>query len=334
VNWVHQDPVNKSQRLTDAAGTWFSAIELDSWGANTNRSINSAFQPRTFTSYERDGNGSDEAMHRRYNRWHSRFDQPDPYDGSYSLADPQSFNRYAYVQNDPVNFVDPSGLLPCADAWCGSGGFGGWGGGYSGGTGWSSQPRPGLASIEGTSFTSSVYEPDSNRIRFWAWAPYPELLDQVIANTWSGFGGQGAFNESQVKTIKEATQIAENKLENRNCARYILGGRRANIKSLFRRALATMTMDYSLDGRAETDPGRDGRIRLGQGFFDLSSGPISLIAEIEWAVGKDLTKQFAQGVDQRAYVLLHEFRHSVTGREHKTQAEYKNWLKGLYDNCY
>ncbi|HUS11144.1 MAG TPA: hypothetical protein VMZ30_11825, partial [Pyrinomonadaceae bacterium] len=23
---------------------------------------------------------------------------------------PQSFNRYAYVQNDPVNFVDPSGL--------------------------------------------------------------------------------------------------------------------------------------------------------------------------------------------------------------------------------
>ncbi|MGH9904947.1 MAG: hypothetical protein ACRD8U_05095, partial [Pyrinomonadaceae bacterium] len=45
-------------------------------------------------------------------RWHSRFDQPDPYDGSYSLTDPQSFNRYAYVNNDPVNFVDPSGLDP------------------------------------------------------------------------------------------------------------------------------------------------------------------------------------------------------------------------------
>ena len=42
--------------------------------------------------------------------WWSRFSQPDPYDGAYSLADPQSFNRYAYVQNDPVNFVDPSGL--------------------------------------------------------------------------------------------------------------------------------------------------------------------------------------------------------------------------------
>ena len=50
-------------------------------------------------------------MFRRYNRRHSRFDQPDPYDGSYSLTDLQSFNRYAYTQNDPVNFVDPTGLF-------------------------------------------------------------------------------------------------------------------------------------------------------------------------------------------------------------------------------
>lgn len=49
-------------------------------------------------------------MHRRYNRWWSRFDQPDPWDGSYDLADPQSLNRYNYVQNDPVNYVDPTGL--------------------------------------------------------------------------------------------------------------------------------------------------------------------------------------------------------------------------------
>ncbi|MGH9932192.1 MAG: RHS repeat-associated core domain-containing protein [Pyrinomonadaceae bacterium] len=87
-----------------------STIELDPWGADTSRSNNAAFQPKKFTSYERDANGSDEAMFRRYTRGHSRFDQPDPYDGSYDFSNPQSLNRYAYVQNDPVNFVDPSGL--------------------------------------------------------------------------------------------------------------------------------------------------------------------------------------------------------------------------------
>ena len=51
-------------------------------------------------------------MHRRYNPGSTRFDQPDPYDGSYNLTNPQSFNRYAYVNNDPVNLVDPSGLNP------------------------------------------------------------------------------------------------------------------------------------------------------------------------------------------------------------------------------
>jgi RHS repeat-associated protein len=112
VSWVHQDPVTKSQRVTNINGVVTTMVDLDPWGGDTSRSSNQAFQPHRFTSYERDGNGGDEAMMRRYTgKWH-RFVQPDPYDGSYDLTDPQSFNRYAYVQNDPVNFVDPSGLDP------------------------------------------------------------------------------------------------------------------------------------------------------------------------------------------------------------------------------
>jgi RHS repeat-associated protein len=111
---MHEDPITKSKRVTNSAGSVVSTIELDPWGADTSRSNNAAFQPKKFTSYDRDGNGADEAMFRRFNRWHSRFDQPDPYDGSYDMTDPQSFNRYSYVQNDPVNFTDPSGLV---DSW-------------------------------------------------------------------------------------------------------------------------------------------------------------------------------------------------------------------------
>ncbi|HEX6717902.1 MAG TPA: RHS repeat-associated core domain-containing protein, partial [Pyrinomonadaceae bacterium] len=108
--WMHEDPVAKSKRVTNSSGDVVNTIELDPWGGDTLRSSTVAFQPRKFTTYERDGNLSDEGMFRRYNRWWSRFDQPDPSDGSYDFTDPQSFNRYSYVQNDPVNFVDPSGL--------------------------------------------------------------------------------------------------------------------------------------------------------------------------------------------------------------------------------
>ncbi len=122
VNWVHQDPVTKSQRLTDTQGKVIAAIDLDAWGAETARSWSSGLQPRKFTTYERDGNGNDQAMMRQYHGYYMRFDQPDPYAGSMSLADPQSLNRYAYVQNDPVNFVDPSGLnLEAPSGQCGSG---------------------------------------------------------------------------------------------------------------------------------------------------------------------------------------------------------------------
>ncbi len=115
VFFVHEDPVTKSKRVTNTSGAVQSSVELDPFGADTSFSSNSAFQPKKFTSYERDANGTDEAIFRRYNRWHSRFDQPDPYEGSYDMTNPQSFNRYSYVNNDPANSVDPTGLLLMLD---------------------------------------------------------------------------------------------------------------------------------------------------------------------------------------------------------------------------
>jgi RHS repeat-associated protein len=107
--FVHQDPIAKSQRITNSSGTVVEAIELDPFGGETNRSTNQYIQSHRYTSWERDWTG-DESMFRRYHGWWSRFAHPDPYDGSYDVIDPQSFNRYSYVQNDPVNFEDPTGL--------------------------------------------------------------------------------------------------------------------------------------------------------------------------------------------------------------------------------
>src|SRR6266536_1035622 len=58
-----------------------------------------------------DSSGLDHTSWRKYESFAGRWTSPDPYGGSMTIANPQSFNRYAYVQNDPVNFVDPSGLL-------------------------------------------------------------------------------------------------------------------------------------------------------------------------------------------------------------------------------
>ena len=70
-----------------------------------------------FTGYERDSeSGNDYAMARYDVNRIGRFSSPDPL--SRSGGDPQSWNRYAYVENDPVNATDPSGLLMCTSDPC------------------------------------------------------------------------------------------------------------------------------------------------------------------------------------------------------------------------
>jgi RHS repeat-associated protein len=105
---------------------------------------------------EKDSSGQNHTWFRKQENRAGRWTSPDPYKGSMSLGNPQSFNRYSYVENDAVNFVDPSGLLLSSSesgGYCiryhytnvatGEGFWGGWqcyggGGGGSGGGGSSS----------------------------------------------------------------------------------------------------------------------------------------------------------------------------------------------------
>jgi RHS repeat-associated protein len=66
---------------------------------------------KKFTGYEKDTEtGLDFAEARYYNNQHGRFTAVDPLLASGKSANPQTFNRYVYVLNNPLIFTDPSGL--------------------------------------------------------------------------------------------------------------------------------------------------------------------------------------------------------------------------------
>src|SRR5262249_6900636 len=103
--------------MTDSSGVVKYRSEFDpygqtvmSWAASGDTSINS----RRFAGYERDvASGLDYANARMYNSGRARFMQPDPLGlKAANLKKPQSLNLYSYAANDPVNFIDVTGLKP------------------------------------------------------------------------------------------------------------------------------------------------------------------------------------------------------------------------------
>jgi RHS repeat-associated protein len=96
-------------------------LTIDSYGSVSGRQSHLPFgeqfaesgtqEKHHFTSYERDTEtGADYALSRMLVSSVGRFSQADPYKTSEYLVQPQSWNRYAYSQNDSVNFADPQAL--------------------------------------------------------------------------------------------------------------------------------------------------------------------------------------------------------------------------------
>ena len=70
----------------------------------------------TFTGHERDiDTGLDYFGARFHHNVPGRFTSVDPAEGSLSLGNPQSFNRYSYVLNSPMILIDPDGRKPRRD---------------------------------------------------------------------------------------------------------------------------------------------------------------------------------------------------------------------------
>lgn len=69
---------------------------------------------KQFTGYERDTESDLDFAQARYSRSAlGRFSSPDPLMASAQRSSPQTFNRYSYVVNNPMNLVDPSGMSDC-----------------------------------------------------------------------------------------------------------------------------------------------------------------------------------------------------------------------------
>jgi RHS repeat-associated protein len=85
------------------------------WYQNTDTECSTnATSSWLFTTYERDQeSGIDYALARSYYSSEGRFMSPDPVEGNPS--NPQSWNRYAYSLNDPINNFDPSGQSVLGD---------------------------------------------------------------------------------------------------------------------------------------------------------------------------------------------------------------------------
>lgn len=94
--------------LTDAAGVMVNRYAYDPYG-NTTSATEAVPNPWRFAGgYLDSQTGLYKFGTRYYDSKIGRWTQQDPMVGS--IADPSTVNRYVYVRDDPVNFVDPTGL--------------------------------------------------------------------------------------------------------------------------------------------------------------------------------------------------------------------------------
>lgn len=98
-------------------GTTMAVDRLGSWGQyypyGEEKQV-SAQDRDKFATYYRDNTGLDYADQRYYGNTLGRFTSPDPYNASGGPSNPNSWNRYAYVEGDPVNHTDRHGT--CIDS--------------------------------------------------------------------------------------------------------------------------------------------------------------------------------------------------------------------------
>ncbi|MBI2011789.1 hypothetical protein HYS91_03400 [Candidatus Daviesbacteria bacterium] len=106
-NFYHNDHLGSTNILTSESGALVEETKYDPWGELLEGGVKSKF---LYTGQEKDlETGLNYYNARYYNSHIRRFTQPD--DIIQNIYDPQSLNRYSYVNNNPIKYTDPSGHI-------------------------------------------------------------------------------------------------------------------------------------------------------------------------------------------------------------------------------
>lgn len=116
IRYHHLDAIGSVRALTGVAGTVVERHDYLPFGEECTVGVCAgnpagSGQPRKFTGKERDQETGLDYFGARYHGSRiARFTTVDPvYTVGDNLVDPQRWNRYAYVRNNPLRYVDPDG---------------------------------------------------------------------------------------------------------------------------------------------------------------------------------------------------------------------------------
>ena len=111
IYYYYGDHLGTARLITDGGGTKCYDADYFPWGGEQHVYVNSCAQNYKFTGKERDPDtGSDYFGARWYRNTMARFYSPDPDTATpLHLINPQRWNMYAYVLNNPLTYTDSDG---------------------------------------------------------------------------------------------------------------------------------------------------------------------------------------------------------------------------------
>ena len=110
LTYYHTDVLGSVRAITDAVGAPVTRHDYFAFGESASPPTG---DPRRFLGEQLDGEtGFDHLGARYYRNVWGRFTSVDPVAVDRALIQPQFWNRYAYALNNPLRFIDPTGLTP------------------------------------------------------------------------------------------------------------------------------------------------------------------------------------------------------------------------------